>query len=386
MPPLTTGSRISLSWRWVRRNRKYDRDFDSTKGYPGEGPSKRSPTGRLPRGAPTNTWGIPIRRRDKFVMVRSSQADRARARAGISLHSSGLAPRTVARYRVAFRALWAWLSCDPPASIVNFKDFDMILSDFIEAGWKSGMTKGMAGDCLSAALAVYPEVRGHLHSSWRLLACWSRIELPSRAPPITPTVLLAVVGKALLNGQYSFAFLCALGFDCALRTGEILHLAEKDISFSSSGDLGAVNLLFTKSGQRNAAFEAVTVLDPLVYRLWRLHRKHLVPHTSILHFVWPFHEQRVRDLFSQYLEELGLAGFAFRPYSLRRGGITTYYRRTGNLAASVDRGRWSNARTARIYVCDGLAKETEILLSPTVTDTLQSFIRPITSLLSAEDL
>ena len=123
-----------------------------------------------------------------------------------------------------------------------------------------------------------------------------------------PLVLLAMVGQALRDGHVSFALLLALGFDCALRTGEILHLAEKDISFSASGHQGAVNLLFTKSGQRNAAFEAVTILDSLIFQLWQCHRKRVLPQTSLLHYFWPFHEQRFRELFAVYINSLGLSG------------------------------------------------------------------------------
>ena len=66
------------------------------------------------------------------------------------------------------------------------------------------------------------------------------------------------------------------------------------------------------------------------------------------------------DLFEQGLAWLGVARFGFKPYSLRRGGATAHFRRHRSLELTLDRGRWSSARVGRIYVNDGIAKETDL--------------------------
>ena len=79
-------------------------------------------------------------------------------------------------------------------------------------------------------------------------------------------------------------------------------------------------------------------------------------------YIFPASESEFYRLFHEALETLGLSDFGFRPYSLRRGGATAYYRRCRDMQATIDRGRWSSARVARIYINDGLAKEVELKL------------------------
>ena len=40
----------------------------------------------------------------------------------------------------------------------------------------------------------------------------------------------------------------------------------------------------------------------------------------------------------------------FTPYGLRRGGATIFLRKTGSMARLTQKGRWGDARTARLYV------------------------------------
>ena len=65
-------------------------------------------------------------------------------------------------------------------------------------------------------------------------------------------------------------------------------------------------------------------------------------------------------LFYEGLAWLGVQDMGFQPYSIRRGGATAYFRRTREMEATLDRGRWSSARVARIYVNAGLAKAVEL--------------------------
>ena len=67
---------------------------------------------------------------------------------------------------------------------------------------------------------------------------------------------------------------------------------------------------------------------------------------------------------------MAVESFGFKPYSIRRGGATAYFRVTRNMEATLDRGRWSSARVARIYINDGLAKEVELPLPEDVDSRL----------------
>ena len=61
------------------------------------------------------------------------------------------------------------------------------------------------------------------------------------------------------------------------------------------------------------------------------------------------------------LKDLRLTG-PFRWYSCRRGGATHHFRKTNNMALVCHVGRWNDARTARIYITDGLASLTDLSL------------------------
>ena len=65
----------------------------------------------------------------------------------------------------------------------------------------------------------------------------------------------------------------------------------------------------------------------------------------------------------QLLEVLGLERFAFRWYSVRRGGASAQFRAHGQMEKILVRGRWESSRTARIYLTDGGGALTSVLLS-----------------------
>ena len=74
----------------------------------------------------------------------------------------------------------------------------------------------------------------------------------------------------------------------------------------------------------------------------------------------------------------------FTPYSIRRGGATAFFRYTRSMEATLDRGRWSNAWAARIYINDGLSKEVELRLPPALVARLDSHVRALQRWLQAQ--
>ena len=70
-----------------------------------------------------------------------------------------------------------------------------------------------------------------------------------------------------------------------------------------------------------------------------------------------------RKQFSDALSALKLESFAFRPYSLRRGGATHWFRHHGSFDKLLVQGRWAAPKTAKIYINEGLAILAELNLS-----------------------
>jgi hypothetical protein len=264
-------------------------------------------------------------------------------------------------YLAAFIRLWRWAGQAPPDTISSPAAYDRFLSAYIESEWERGGTRGDAGNALSASIRMFPELRGrgNLVDSWYLLNAWARYEVPCRAPPMPVEVLLALAWYFVRMNCIGGAVMLVIGFDCFLRTGEMLSLVHSDLTFGPDGS-GVVRLSHTKTGQRHGAFEASTINDPFCGRLYRALRRSLPLDLEPGHFLFLPKPYRFYKLFESGLRWLGLDGFGFKPYSVRRGGATAFFRVTRSMEATLDRGRWSSARVARIYVNDGLAREVEL--------------------------
>ena len=176
------------------------------------------------------------------------------------------------------------------------------------------------------------------------------------------SVAVALAWYFVRAGQLGGAFIMLVGFDCFFRTREMLSLTFEDVVLDSL-DRGVIKLGHTKTGRRNAAFEASTFNDPLCGRLFRALRASLPKTTHPEHYIFTPSVPAFYNMFKQGIEWLGLQDQGFLLYSVRRGGATAFFRATRNMEATLDRGRWSSSRVARINVNDGLAREVEIRLS-----------------------
>ena len=136
-----------------------------------------------------------------------------------------------------------------------------------------------------------------------------------------------------------------------LRTGEMLKLTKQDIDISGSFSSAVLNLGVTKGGSRIGSSESVTIEETFVNKLLAARLLHLRLGDLLL----PKGQADFRSSFKQALDALSLTSLGFKPYSLRRGGATFHFRAFGQLSKTVVKGRWTNARTARVYINEGLA-------------------------------
>ena len=200
-----------------------------------------------------------------------------------------------------------------------------------------------------------PKLRGHLPGSWRLLTTRSINELPNRAPPLPEAVLQALVGHAVLNNDLAFAVSLMIGFYCMLRTGEVLDLLNSHIAMSRRSQIAVISLGLTKGGKRQGASESATLgVEPALKLLWKW--KNSNPVKAAL--CPKAHQWRTK--FSEGLKALKLESFGFRPYSLRRGGATHWFRHHGSFDKLLVQGRWAAPRTAKLYINEGLALLAEL--------------------------
>ena len=336
--------------------------------------AKRAGSRRLP----AKRRRAPQARNFERFPARRTQLERHIARKGYCLRKALLTSTTRRLYRQAFRSLWRWIGRSPPVEVASIQAYDALLAEYINRAWKVGLTRGEAGNALSASVAAFPELRGRgkLPESWYLLTCWSRLEIPCRAPPLPALAALGLAHYFATRHEYGAMFLVLAGFDGFLRTRELLSLTWDDVSVDGLGG-GVISLAHTKTGQRNAAFEASVILNPIVALLFRRAKAGVAPGTASDFYIFPGSEARFYKLFEEGLDALGLREFGFRPYSLRRGGATAYYRATRSMSATLERGRWSTARVGRIYINDGLAKEVELRLPSAALALLQRRARAL---------
>ena len=353
--PKRKGTKQVIRSRAKRRNQVFPRKFDSTKGYPGEGPrvrkarAKRTPIRKILEG--------------KFLAYRT-QAERRKARRDVDLRWATLAPKTVALYREAFANLWRWVGVLPPRVIRDPVAYDMLIADFIMYAWQSGLTRAHAGNALSASIKVYPEVRGRLAESWYLLNAWTKLEVSCRAGPLPPELCIGMIHICLEDNDIATAFLLALGFECFLRPGEILGLRWGDIDVPQASSPGIIRLVDTKTSRRTGAPEVLTFRDPLTIALYLALELRRSRQDSPLLPIFAGTEADFRAKFKRLVAMQGAGTWGLRPHSIRRGGATAYFRATGSMSRTVERGRWATTRVARLYICDGLATSLDNRMCP----------------------
>ena len=138
-------------------------------------------------------------------------------------------------------------------------------------------------------------------------------------------------------------------------------VAMKDLCFHPTLDTCVLSLPFTKSGTRFNVVESVVLDDPCLVRRLR-NQVRTLPGDTLL---FPEGSRCFRRLFDELVVLLRLPrALLFKPYSVRRGAATEYFRMSGSLSRTAVRGRWQNEKTCRIYINDSMTMLGDINLSP----------------------
>ena len=268
-------------------------------------------------------------------------------------------PATRARYDKALQGFLTFL-CNNKLQLPHQRErIDPLAAEYIEHLWFQGSGRALASDTLAALQDQDPHLKGRLQISWRLLKTWHSREIPSRAPPFPEFLLHCLVGWALHQQKFGFAVSLLVGFYGLLRTGELLALQKRHISFSVQSGVAVITLGFTKGGKRLGVAESVTLTHELALNFLRRWLTLASDHQGFASTASSW-----RTTFAQGLKALRLEDFEFRPYSLRRGGATWYFSKFNSLDRVMIMGRWQAARTARIYLNEGLATLADMHFRP----------------------
>ena len=269
--------------------------------------------------------------------------------------------KTRSRYKDSLKSFFTYLKEEQLTLPTKRDEMDPLVSDYLEYLWTQGEGRATASTFMAALQDHQPKLKHNLPGSWRLMKTWSTHEIPARAPPMTESVLRAMVGWSVTQGHETFGISLLVGFYGLLRTGELLSLQAWQIHMSAPNQPAVVNLGLTKSGKRQGAAESITLTEKHVLQhLWAWKRR--VPEHTFL----TLKPHAWRNLFSDCLSKLKLDQWEFRPYSLRRGGATHLFVRGGSLDKVLLLGRWTALKTAKIYINSGLAMLTDIQVPRTL--------------------
>ena len=240
---------------------------------------------------------------------------------------------------------------------------DLWASAYIEFLWEDGAPKSEASYALAAIQFFHPQTKNHLVWAWKLVKTWNQVELPTRATPLSPEILLGMAGQAFKWKQFRFGWLLVVGFGAFLRTSELVQLKRKEVILpTASKNPEAVLLLDnTKGTKKNfLPLDKVVLEESLPIQGLQYLCQGLQPGDSLSQMS----NSQFRVLFKEVLQALSLENMGYVPYSLRRGGVTSAFRQGVTMDNLVTQGRWQHVPTARIYIDAGLQSLASITHPP----------------------
>lgn len=268
-------------------------------------------------------------------------------------------PSTVDRYTKAFKRFVEYLKEQRQTLSSSKEGLDSQIQEYVEWLREEGESISLAADTLSGVQHFQPSMKRHLPSSWRYYHTWTRYEIPSRAPPLTVTMLKILMGH-LHKQSPQVALGLSTAFHGLLRTGELLSLCARDIVIPPRGHSAILYLGETKTGARNPHASTVTLQDPKTGFLLKTWKFSAVPTAPLI----PWSPSHFRKSFSDSLHILGLSQFNLKPYSLRRGGATELWTCCRNFSQVAHAGRWAAEKTVKIYIQDSLALLNNLTFQP----------------------
>ena len=309
---------------------RFGRRFDSTLGYPGEGPPRR-------KGP-----------RDPALLK--------------LLDDRGHTPQVVARRKLATGRFEVWLLKSRRINLISFLDLDVrradgILGSYGKVLFEEGGARGVFAETINALVDVRRDWRRQLPVAWDTCWVWRGLEDSYSHIAMPDTVFLAFVAAAISWGWLDVAAILVVAFLGMLRPGEACALLVDDFVFH---DLpGGGRCLFVRISnpkmrrlgprREHVRLDDLEVIDFLKRILDGLPLDLKLFNGSYSDFCW---------LFGKLCDTFDIAktdGVGLTPASLRAGGATFWYRRHDSAEWVRYRGRWSNTRMLEIYIQEAAA-------------------------------
>ena len=324
------------------------KEFDSTLGYPGEGP--RGPS----RGFGSAGELQPRDRRD---------ASRAFTRQGLVLgEGRPVLERTTKNRQQLLEFFDQWLqSCGSSlAALLEARPLDPenVASWLVAYGrqlFEAGRPYWHYSESINAVASLRPALRRSLQGAWDLAFSWMAKEPSTHHVAMPPVILLALLCTCLFWGWIKEAGIFAMSWGGLLRIGEAIATTRQNLVLPA-------DVLFSQ------AYVLVRIEEPKTRMRMARHQSARIEHSDLVELVtlafedaergrrlWPQSPQTLRRRFDLALERIGLPTQrqGQRPLDLgsfRPGGATHLMMTSENSELVRRRGRWASQRVMEIYI------------------------------------
>ncbi len=309
----------------------------------------------------------------RVVRAANTKAERRAERSRVGPLSQQIVnSQTVSRYESSFASFLSFCGKSKAQLEFDVSQLDALMAQYVEHLWKDGEPKSYANYAVASLQHMVPSCRRHLTLSWKLVGTWNKLEFPIRATPLSPDLAMAFAGIFFKWGWKRMGCMVIVAFSTFLRTGEMFRLRKHHVVTRPGSHSAVLYLQDTKTSQRQmiqwekVIVEEKVALDCLGYLCRRISGDDLLLDISV---------HRFRKIWSDIVEELRLQRFRFQPYSIRRGGATSAYRRGVSFDELMSRGRWSHLQTARIYLDEGVQELAQLQISPQSRAAIHSACR-----------
>ena len=258
----------------------------------------------------------------------------------------------------------------------NLDEINSIVCRFGRELYSSGGPYGHYAETINSIAARRPAIRRHLQQCWDYAFAWVKAEPPVHHIAMPFQALLACLTTALMWGWTKFAGVLALTWGSILRIGETLKARRRDLLLPC--DMG-----YTHDYSLLAIDEAKTCFSAARHQTAKLDIPDLLRVVSLAFsslssecFLWPYSGSTLRTRFRMVLQAVQLPtklANSLRPLdlgSLRAGGATWMLSISEDGEMVRRRGRWLSQRIMEIYIQETSAIRLIQSLSPDQRATL----------------
>ena len=415
----------SARLNWISRpDHSSQMDFDSTLGFPGEGPSFVPVTlwiflglwifglwisrGLLSRASPS----LPLMQRSfggrsfgvwwfvgllvvlcpgaramecgsRILMPRdAADIKRAALRGSLELQSGRpVTGKTQDHRDKLLRSFGQWLRARSmsladvidPASPIEVEQINLIVERYGRELFAAGRPYGHYSETINAITARRPKLKRVMQGAWDLAYTWLREEPPVHHVALPWQLLTAMIAASFTWGWIREAGVLALSWGGLTRIGEVFSACCGDLLLPR-------DVLFTTH------FALLQIREPKTRYRGARHQVARADHLQLLQVIdlafmslnkedklWPFSPQTMRLRFQKLLKAFDLHGPVAGSKgldlgSLRAGGASWLLLCTEDASAVQRRGRWLTPKIMEIYVQEVSSIQFLQKLTPTVRD------------------